>query len=314
MGDLVQGAFSKVKSLPLAAKILLGAAAAYTAREVYLRATSKDITDNVVVITGAGSGIGRITAIKLSESGCRLALWDLDEKSVNRVCQEIKDMKHKNSSQCRAYQVDVTARDVVYAKGKEVLAEFGRVDILINNAGIVSGKKILENSDALMEKTIAVNMTSHLWTIKAFLPDMLKRNSGSVVSIASAAGIVGVAGLIDYCASKYGAVGINESLRAELQKLGSSVDTLCVCPYYVKTEMFSGVQTKSPFLLPILEPLYVADQIVLAIKRRNPYLMMPPFIKIAAAAGRTLPTWLFDAIANHLGVNATMDTFAGHGK
>lgn len=93
--------------------------------------------------------------------------------------------------------------------------------MLINNAGIVSGKKLLENSEKLIEKTIAVNTVSHHYTCREFLPAMIKNNRGHVVTIASMAGITGVAGLVDYCASKFGAVGFDESLRLELRKLGS---------------------------------------------------------------------------------------------
>jgi all-trans-retinol dehydrogenase (NAD+) len=136
----------------------------------------------------------------------------------------------------------------------------------VNNAGIVSGKSLLEVDDARAELTVQVNTIAHFWTAKAFLPGMLKRNHGHVVSIASAAGIVGVAGLADYCASKFGAVGFNESLRLELRKLGTNVKTTVVCPYYIDTGMFTGVQTKFSWLLPILQPSYVVSLIISSVK------------------------------------------------
>ena len=92
--------------------------------------------------------------------------------------------------------------------------------MLINNAGIVSGKTILENSDFMMRKTLEVNTLAHLYTIREFLPDMLKIKKGHIVSTASVAGTVGTPGLSDYCASKFGAFAIDECLRTELKKNG----------------------------------------------------------------------------------------------
>lgn len=89
-----------------------------------------------------------------------------------------------------------------------------------------------------MEKTIAINTTSHFYTVREFVPNMIKENKGHIVTIASAAGIVGVNGLADYCASKFGAVGFNESLRMELNYAKSKVRTTCICPYYINTGMF----------------------------------------------------------------------------
>jgi all-trans-retinol dehydrogenase (NAD+) len=126
------------------------------------------------------------------------------------------------------------------------------VDILINNAGIVSGKKILDITERDLKKTFDVNAISHVFTVKEFLPEMLKQDKGHIVSIVSVAGIIGVPGLSDYCGSKFAAFGIDESLRLELKNLKSNVTTTCVCPYFINTGMFEGVKTDFP-LLPMLD-------------------------------------------------------------
>lgn len=141
--------------------------------------------------------------------------------------------------------------------------KFGEVNLLINNAGIVSGKKLLDNTEKMIEKTIAVNCTSHHYTVREFLPDMLHKNKGHIVTIASAAGWNGVNGLVDYCASKFGAVGFDESLRLELKALNSKVKTTCICPFFIDTGMFDGV--KSPFV-PILKEDYAVNRILNAIR------------------------------------------------
>ncbi|VDK52693.1 unnamed protein product [Cylicostephanus goldi] len=129
-----------------------------------------------------------------------------------------------------------------------------------------------------MELTMAVNTHALFYTTKAFVPTMLENNHGHVVTVASIAGKVGVSGLVDYCASKHGAIGFHESLTAELDALGKDgVKTTVVCPYYIDTGMFDGVQTKSPTLLPVLQPQYVVDCIMEAVLTNKEMISMPRF-------------------------------------
>jgi len=201
---------------------------------------ARDIANEVAVITGAGSGIGKRMALDLAKQGVRLALWDISS-TVNDTAKEIND----SGGEAIAYINDVSDREAVYKNAELVIKDFGHVDMLFNNAGIVTGKSILDVPDALAEKTMQINSVSHFWTVKAFLPGMMERDHGSVVTIASAAGLVGVAGLCDYCASKYAAIGFNEALRLELRKKGKfGVSTTLVCPYYINTGMFDGVKTR----------------------------------------------------------------------
>jgi all-trans-retinol dehydrogenase (NAD+) len=262
----------------------------------------RKVSGDVVLITGGGSGIGRLMAHRFAEKGASVVLWDVNREGLEKVKGEIT----AKGAACATYVVDVTDREKVYATAKAV----GRVDILVNNAGIVTGKSILECDDRLMEKTMQVNTISHFWTIKAFLPGMLERNYGNIVTIASAAGLNGVAGLVDYCASKYGAVGTGEALYMELQKRRSKVRCLTVCPFYINTGMFDGAKTKYPWLLPILDENYAANRIVLAVVRGEEFLAMPYLVHLARML-KVLPiTWqLFTAKA--LGVTESMDDFKG---
>ena len=113
---------------------------------------------------------------------------------------------------------DVSDLNSVKESARIAKEKFGPVTILINNAGIVSGKSILELSDFMMKKTLEVNTLSHLYTIREFLPDMIALNKGHVVSIASIAGVVGLPKGSDYSASKFGAFAIDECLRLEMKK------------------------------------------------------------------------------------------------
>src|SRR5699024_4613625 len=139
-------------------------------------------------------------------------------------------------------------------------------------------------------------------------PGMLERDRGAVVTIASAAGLTGVARQTDYSASKWAAVGFTESLRSELRAEGSRVGTLVVCPFYINTGMFDGVRTKFPRLLPILEETDVSTRVLDAIESGREQLVMPPLVRLVPGV-RLLPTRAFDKVMDSLGVNQTMDHF-----
>jgi all-trans-retinol dehydrogenase (NAD+) len=164
--------------------------------------------------------------------------------------------------------------------------------------------------DDKMVRTMQVNVISHFWTAKAFVPTMLKRNTGHVVTIASAAGLTGVAGLADYCASKFGAVGFADSVHYEMRKRGANVHSTVVCPYYIKTGMFEGVQTKMSLLLPLLEPQYAADMIFEAVRDKQRLLCMPRLVYLSPLF-KVLPSGVADALCDFLGTNQTMDHFVG---
>eukprot|EP00992_Anisonema_acinus_P012256 TRINITY_DN8006_c0_g1_i1.p1 TRINITY_DN8006_c0_g1~~TRINITY_DN8006_c0_g1_i1.p1 ORF type:complete len:299 (-),score=56.45 TRINITY_DN8006_c0_g1_i1:100-996(-) len=284
--------------------VAVGAGVAW---ELYRQATPRNLQGEVVVITGGGSGIGRLTGQRMAALGCRVAVWDLNAAAA----KETADLITVAGGEARAYAADVSRAPAVQTAAAQTVGDFGRVDILINNAGIVSGKKLLDVPDGLAAKTMDVNTTAHFWTVKSFLPGMLDRNHGHIVTIASAAGLVGVAGLADYCASKFGAVGFNESIRFELRKLGKQgVATSCICPFYINTGMFQGVQTRFPLLLPILEPDYVVDKIVQAVQQRREMVFLPRILRLTAL-GRFLPVPVNDALLEFLGVSNTMDEFTG---
>lgn len=278
----------------------------YALSELYASYSEMDFTGDLILITGGGSGIGRKLSLALAKTGSRIVIWDVNEEGINDVVDEIK----KHGGEAYGYTVDITDREKVYATAQLMEDTIGKVDVLINNAGIVTGKRLLECPDALMEKTMQVNTISHFWTIKAFLPNMLSRNSGQIVTVASMAGIIGSAGLVDYCASKFGAVGIAETLGMELKRLGKSgVSSVCICPFYIKTGMFTGASSRFESLLPILEPDDVVDRIIKAMKRKTPLLMMPWFCTTGPFLKTCMPNCISTAVMDFLGMNHAMDDF-----
>jgi all-trans-retinol dehydrogenase (NAD+) len=183
---------------------------------------------------------------------------------------------------------------------------------------VVQGKSLLDPafSESRAVQTFQVNSIALMWTVRAFLPSMLSRNHGHIVTVASMAGHCGQAGLVDYCGSKFAAVGIDESVRQLIRaEHKSGVHTTCVCPYYINTGMFDGVSAPwyVNLLMPIMQPEYVVEQMVGAIRRNEPMLLLPPFANLAPLLKPLLPTGAYDFILDDvLQMNKTMQHFKGN--
>ncbi|KAM9789795.1 epidermal retinol dehydrogenase 2-like [Neosynchiropus ocellatus] len=272
----------------------------------------KNVAGEIVLITGAGGGIGRLMAQEFAALGTVLVLWDINQEGMKETARVAKQC---GASRIHYYMCDCSDKNEVYRVADQVKREVGDVSILVNNAGIVTGKRFMDSPDSLIEKTMEVNSMAHFWTYKAFLPAMIASNHGHLVSIASSAGLVGVNGLADYCASKFAAVGFAESVSLELLATGKDgIKTTIVCPYFINTGMFDGCQTKWPRLLPILDPEYVAKKIVHAVLTDQVFLMMPRSIYLIVALKNVLPLKQAVMLGQYLGAFNLMDKFRGHSK
>lgn len=266
----------------------------------------KSVKGQVVLITGGAMGIGRLLSLRFAALGAVVLVWDLNAELGQRVVAEIAQID--GAQKAHFYRMDVTDRESVYAVGRDIVDKFGGVDILINNAGIVDGAPILSASDRMIERTMAVNVTAHFWTIKAFLPTMLERNSGHIVSISSAAALFGCAGMVDYCASKAAASGLMVALRQELLGMGKTgVHTTLVCPSFIDTGMFKGVAP--PRLTSWLKPEHVADQIVRTVRRNQWRLLTPSILSVMEVLAAIFPDWLTMAFVRFTRVAHSMKSF-----
>ena len=267
--------------------------------------TTRIGADTTIVITGGGSGIGRLVAIGAARKGAHVVIWDRDEAAARAVAREAGAKGGRGS----VVVVDLADADAIELAAAETLM-LGPVDVLVNNAGVVSGRPLTELTAAQIERTMRVNAIAPILATRALLPAMRDAGRGRIVTVASAAGFIGVAGQTDYAASKFAAVGFMESLRAELRKERSPITTLTVAPFYIDTGMFDGVSTKVPALLPILSQARVATQILGAIQSRRALLALPPLVRIVPAI-KALPTAVADWLADALGVNEGMEGFTG---
>ncbi|XP_017567925.1 epidermal retinol dehydrogenase 2 [Pygocentrus nattereri] len=275
-------------------------------------ARRKSVAGETVLLSGAGSGLGRLMALEFARLGARVVLWDINEEGNRETATLIRETY---GTRAHCYTCDCSHREEVYRVADQVKREVGDVTILVNNAGIVTGKKFLQSPDTLLQKTMEVNTMAHFWMYKAFLPAMIAGNHGHLVSIASSAGLVGVSGLADYCASKFAAVGFAESVGLELLAAGcDGVKTTIVCPFFINTGMFDGANTKWPRLMPILEPEYVCRKIVDAVRRDQVLLCLPRSIYLLIALKNILPVKLGLLLGAYMGTFDFMAKFNGRKK
>ncbi|HUO36497.1 MAG TPA: SDR family NAD(P)-dependent oxidoreductase [Mycobacterium sp.] len=180
-----------------------------------------DLADKIAVITGAGSGIGRSTARVLARHGARVHVADLNAEAAATVAREI-------GGGATDHAVDVSRPEEVEALAKAVFDTDGRVDILHNNAGIGHGGDIEATTVEDWQRVIGVNLLGVAYGVQSFVPRMLKQGApATIVNTASEAGLIPIARMAPYCASKFGVVGMSQALDAELRSRGIRVVALC---------------------------------------------------------------------------------------
>ncbi|XP_046581553.1 short-chain dehydrogenase/reductase family 16C member 6-like [Haliotis rubra] len=274
----------------------------------FIPQSPKSVFGDIVLITGSGSGMGRQLAVEFAKRGAVIVLWDIDKEGNNETLTIIEDI----GGTAHSFIVDVSDRQAVYRTGEQVRQEVGDVTILINNAGVVTGKSLLESPDHMIERTFDVNLLAHFWTVKCFLPAMLRRNHGHVVNIASSVGLVGVNKLTDYSASKFGVVGFTEVLNYEIVFAGyDQVHTTVVCPSYTKTGMFEGCEMRFPAVIPPLETRATVEKIIQGILTNQHQICIPRLVYVVSVLKTMLPTDAMVEIVKFFGADKFMDTYTG---
>ncbi len=268
----------------------------------------KSFDNKIILLTGAATGIGRLMALMMSEERPILALADINKKMLDDTSAACA----AKGATVRTYPCDISKKKDIEALAKKVIKDFGRVDILINNAGIVKGKFVHEYEFEDIMKTMEVNFIGSAYLTRLLLPDMMKRNEGHIVNVASAMGLTGVPRMGEYVASKHAIVGFTDTLRMELKKYGyRGVRTLCVCPSGIDTGMFPGY--KAPLMSPLLKPEDVARRTLKSIKKGSTYLKLPFIVKLIPTM-KLFPAPVQDVMARMTGLLGSMDHFQGKKK
>lgn len=265
----------------------------------------------VVLITGAGKGMGALYARAAVAQGARaVALWDIDTEAVEALAKRLS----RTDCRVQAFTVDVSLLPEIQRGIAEVREQLGNVDVLINNAGIVTGRPFWEHDPVLdIERIMRVNSLAHMWLTREVLPDMIADSSRPkrILNVASAAGTLANPNMSIYAASKWAMIGWSESLRLELSKAGHQhIAVTTFCPSYVSTGLFDGA--RGPLLTPILTPNAAAKAAWTGMLNGRPMVLKPWTVKLAMAMRGLLPTRAWDTIAEHVfKVYSSMDHFTG---
>jgi len=196
------------------------------------------LQDKVSIITGSGRGIGRATALKFAAEGARTVVCDLDKKSVDAVVAEIKAL----GGEASGYVVDVTDRGGIDAMVAGVKVGYGRIDTLVNNAGVVQDARMVNMTDEQFDKVIEVNLKGTYNCVKSVIDTMLMQQSGVILNASSIVGIYGNFGQTNYAASKWGVIGMAKTWAREFGPSG--IRSNAVCPGMIETDIVKGIPDK----------------------------------------------------------------------
>ena len=192
----------------------------------------------VAIVTGAGSGIGRATAILLAKEGAKVVVCDIDRERGERTAKEILEM----GGDAFFVEADVSKSKDVANLIRRTIEKYGRLDILVNNAGVESLASIFDITEEEWDRVLGVNLKGPFLCSKYAVPEMIKSGGGVIVNVSSVLGIVGSKGELAYCASKGGVIALTRAMALELADHNIRVN--CICPGSVKTPMRERVMSR----------------------------------------------------------------------
>ncbi|EOD64986.1 SDR family oxidoreductase [Amycolatopsis vancoresmycina] len=248
---------------------------------------AEELAGKVVVITGGGQGIGAATASALSRLGAKVVIGDLDVVRAEKTAGELG---------ADALPLDVTDIHGFTEFLDEVERRHGRIDVLVNNAGIMPLGELESETDAMTRRQLEINLHAVIHGTREAVKRMRPRRSGHIVNIASFAGKAGFPGAATYCATKHAVVGLSEAVHLELH--GSGVHVSCVMPAIVRTELASGLGEAK--LFKSSRPEDVADAIVSTLRKPRFDVYVPRSVGTMGKLTRLLPRRFGEALSRAL--------------
>ncbi|KAK0117713.1 hypothetical protein ONS95_012042 [Cadophora gregata] len=258
-------------------------------------------SQEVVLITGGASGIGELMAHDFAKRGVKVVVMDL------------RPPKKPFPSGIHFYQCDVTSSSEIKSTAAEIRKAHGEPTVLINNAGIGTGHSILDESEERIRLTFEINTMAHFWMTKEFVPAMIKKNRGHVVTIASMASYLVHALNVDYSCTKASALAFHEGLASELRSRynAPNVRTTVVNPAWIRTPLIEKLTSNPKFSDPVLEAEDVSSAIVAqVVSGRSGQLVLPRSMN-AATTIRGWPSWLQILVRNILADRLMDEDFKG---
>jgi len=231
------------------------------------------LINKTAVVTGSGRGIGRETAILLREKGLNVVISSRTRTEIDSTVEEIEQMTKTNAAADRVIGIrcDVSNSSEVEHLIKSTIDRFKSIDILINNAGTVYIKKLIDTTEDEWDKTIDINLKSSFLCTRAALPFMIKDRSGVIINVSSGAGKTGFPDISAYCASKFGMIGLTESVAWEVANY--NIRAMAICPGEVDTQMQQNIDPTyyKKNKHNMLQPKDVAEKITEMIFKERQY-------------------------------------------
>jgi 3-oxoacyl-[acyl-carrier protein] reductase len=231
------------------------------------------LINKTAIVTGSGRGIGRETAILLCKKGLNVVICSRTRTEIDSTVGEIKQMTNTSGADDRVIGIrcDVSNSFEVEHLVSSTIDTFKSIDILVNNAGIVYIKKLIDTSEDEWDKTIDINLKGSFLCTRAVLPFMIKNKSGIIINVSSGAGKTGFPDISAYCASKFGMIGLTESLAWEVAN--HNIRVMAICPGEVDTKMQQSVDLDyyKKNKNNMLQPITVAEKITEMIFKDRQY-------------------------------------------
>ncbi|XP_029724798.2 17-beta-hydroxysteroid dehydrogenase 13 [Aedes albopictus] len=246
----------------------------------------KNVTGQLVLITGGAGGLGREMAIKLANQGCNIIIVDVNLKLAEQTCEELRG---KNVS-TYAFRADVSSYDEVRALMDTVYREIGPIDILINNAGLIHFTFLQDSTVEDIHRLIDVNVKGYIWTTKVVLDRMMERKRGHIVAISSLSGVHAFPWAVVYSTSKFAVNGFMAAMTEQLRLQGfaDQIQTTCVCPYYIATRKDIVEFLQKP-RFKLLSTKYTAKIAVEGILRNESFVCVPPLFDLGLRIMQLFP-------------------------
>ncbi|GAB1865548.1 NADP-retinol dehydrogenase [Camponotus japonicus] len=273
----------------------------------FIPMTKKSVANEIVLVTGAGHGIGKELAIGYASLGATVVCWDINEETNKQTMNEIK-MMGKNT--VYAYQCNITDREEVFKVAKNVREEVGDVTILVNNAGAIYIKKLLNQSADEIVRIININLISHYWMLQAFLPNMIKKNHGHIVAISSITAFWVIAYGTIYCPTKSAVKALMEAVSNELRihnKGKSLIKFTTIYPFFVSTGLVKKLRIRFPNIMRELKPQKVASLTIDAQRKNLEERSIPSYWLPMLYLIRFLPKKAFNCIYDFIDVGVDAD-------
>ena len=243
----------------------------------------------VVIITGASSGIGAATARRLARDGMRLTLVARREDRLKEVGVDVETL----GGEALILPMDICSRENIQRMVQATLDQWGRIDVLFNNAGVGKDDALININPEDLRDEIHINLTAVIECAQAVLPVMLRQKSGHIINTSSFAGLIATPGASVYSATKFGVNGFSDALRRELRGTGIFVSAFCpgYTPSEISPELKAIVEGRpdAPRIIGLMPVTYVADQVARLIYRPRLRLIIPPSWRILVVAAFLLP-------------------------